>query len=363
MPGVTVAGVTVGSRALTGLRGVAALFVVFHHLYLREHLHVPLLNTFAMRGYLAVDMFFVLSGFVMALSYGSWFAGSWDLPTYLEFMKRRVTRLWPLHTAVVLAVLGMSALEGSWGFWPKMILANLLMVQGWGWSQVIVSPTWSVSTEMLAYALFPLLAAMALHGGRRAAWVSAALAVAALVACVWLAPDRGAGRRGVLDIYDNWSVLPMLRCLGGFTLGLLTFRALQTPWVAALARHPAAASGSALGVIMLLVGGAPDGLVYAGLPPLIASLFTGAGPLQALLARTGPYRMGVLSFALYLVHIPTLDGMQRLVGIDPVVFIPVFAVTAAALTIAVHLLIERPFQPWLRRFEGLRETRSVRPLA
>ena len=42
-------------------------------------------------------------------------------------MTRRVARLWPLHTAVVLAVLGLSAAQGGLkAFWPKMIVANLL---------------------------------------------------------------------------------------------------------------------------------------------------------------------------------------------------------------------------------------------
>ncbi len=355
-------GLTVGSRALTGLRGVAALFVVFHHLYLGQHVQLPFIDNFARRGYLAVDLFFVLSGFVMALAYGNWFATSWDPARYAAFMARRVARLWPLQTAVILAVLGGSALAHhgscavSWGaafwagpIWPKMVAANLLMVQSWGWSQVIVSPSWSVSTEMLAYTLFPVLAAAALHGRRRTAWVTAGIAALTLIACILLAPSRGIGRRGVLDIYDNWSVLPPLRCLAGFSLGLLSWRALRDPRVAEITRQPGMAVVGGGGVLLLLATGAPDLAVYALLPVLVASLFTGAGPLQRALARRLPYQAGVLSYAIYLVHVPVLGFVQRLVGPDPVVLLPVFLVTMAAVAVASHVLIERPCQTLLRR--------------
>ena len=339
-----------GSRALTGLRGMAALLVVLHHLYLREHLQIPLINTLAMRGYLAVDLFFVLSGFVMALAYGSWFDGQWTVRAYALFMSRRVARLWPLHTAVVLAVVGITTAAGQTGvFWPKMIVANLLMVQSWGWSQVIVSPSWSVSTEMLAYVLFPVLAAVTLHGRRRVAWAAALLAVVVLVACMRLAPATGAGRRGALDIYDNWSLLPAARCLAGFSLGLLTWRALRAPAVQRWAVRSGTALVAAVVLILALASGVPDGAVYVALPVLIGSLYAGAGPLQRLLARRIPVILGTLSYAIYLVHVPVLEMTQRLVGTAPALLVPVFLVAVAGVAAAAHWAIEQPMQAVLRR--------------
>src|SRR5947209_6333252 len=58
-------------KTLTGLRGVAATVVMLYHFSYSEQMNSFLIG----RGYLAVDLFFVLSGFVMALSYGHLFAG------------------------------------------------------------------------------------------------------------------------------------------------------------------------------------------------------------------------------------------------------------------------------------------------
>ncbi|MBC7799876.1 MAG: acyltransferase, partial [Gemmatimonadaceae bacterium] len=158
-----------GAEALTGLRGAAAVLVMVHHFTLRDPASPAPLQTLFTHGYLAVDLFFVLSGFVMARAYGDWFRGGWrsGAGAYLTFMSRRVARLWPLHTAVVLVLL----LIGT-PTWPLMVATNLLMLQAWGFSQALNTPSWSVSTEMAAYALFPLLATVALHRGRGLAWAA-----------------------------------------------------------------------------------------------------------------------------------------------------------------------------------------------
>ncbi len=104
-----------------------------HHFSLRQDILVPELQDFLRRGYLAVDLFFVLSGFVMARAYDHWFTGGggWRsrLGGYVEFMSRRIARLWPLHGAVVLALLAHRSLLEQPGASPRMVASNLLMVQ------------------------------------------------------------------------------------------------------------------------------------------------------------------------------------------------------------------------------------------
>ncbi len=340
---------TPGSRALTGLRGAAALLVVGHHCYLREGLHLPLLNGMMLRGYLAVDLFFVLSGFVMAWMYGDWFTRSFSLPRYIEFMIRRVARLWPLHVSIMLMVLGYHAAVGFWPYWPKMIMTNLLMVQSWGFSTVINAPSWSVSTEMLAYLLFPMLVTAVLRGAPARAWVTAAAAALLLVAVIWVAPDRGAGRRGALDIYNNWSVLPALRCIGGFTLGMVAFRATGISALVAMLRPSMVAGGAGLMALALLALGAPDWAVYAAFPVLTASLFVGAGLPQAMLGSRAMQGLGSLSYAIYLVHVPLLETLPIIVGTQPRVLVPVFFAATVSSAMLLHAVIERPGRIAIRR--------------
>lgn len=118
-----------GTQALIGLRGAAALLVMPHHFSLRQDVSAPELQDLLRRGYLAVDLFFVLSGFVMTRAYGHWFTGGggWrsGLEGYVEFMSRRIARLWLLHVTVVLALLAHRSLLEQPGASPRMVASNL----------------------------------------------------------------------------------------------------------------------------------------------------------------------------------------------------------------------------------------------
>ena len=334
------------SRALTGLRGVAALVIVLHHVMLRlpDVAAGP-----ARQGYLAVDLFFVLSGFVMALGYGTWFGAGQSLHEYGLFMGRRIARVWPLH-AVVVALLVADALVRHTGeYWPRMVIFNLLLMQSWGFSQTVDAPAWSVSTEMLAYILFPLLSGLALRRTARVAWRTLAVAVAVLVFCVLAAPDLGLAQRGALDLHQNWSLLPALRCLAGFTIGLLTWRALQTRRGARVAAQPAVATGAGLAIVGLVLLGAPDGLIYLCFPVLIAGLYAGAGPLTRWLAKPAAVWMGTLSYAIYLVHFPLLDRANAWAPAGVAPFLALFVALLCPVVLVAHYGVERPAQAWLRR--------------
>src|ERR1700733_3414532 len=98
-------------RALTGLRGVAAVIVFLVHT--RDTLesrgivlHFPTLfvRLFLMSGR-QVDIFFVLSGFILAMIYKHWFASSVTLKSQWKFLQRRFARIYPLHAFMLIMVL------------------------------------------------------------------------------------------------------------------------------------------------------------------------------------------------------------------------------------------------------------------
>ena len=346
------------SPALTGLRGVAALVIVLHHIVLR----LPDLAAGpARQGYLAVDLFFVLSGFVMALGYGTWFGARRPLPEYGRFLGRRIARVWPLHAVVVALLVADGIVRHTGEYWPRMVIFNGLLMQSWGFSQTVDAPAWSVSTEMLAYILFPLLSGLALRRPARVAWRTLAVAVAVLVVCVLVAPDLGSAQRGALDLHQNWSLLPALRCVAGFTIGLLTWRALQTRRGARVAAQPAVATGAGLAIVGLVLLGAPDGLVYLFFPVLIAGLYAGAGPLTRWLAKPVAVWTGTLSYAIYLVHVPVLDHAHSWAPAGVAPFLAVFAALLCPVVLVAHYGIERPAQAVLLRI-GSRLVRLGRAL-
>ncbi|MFL5337706.1 MAG: acyltransferase family protein, partial [Geminicoccaceae bacterium] len=174
--------------ALTSIRGIAAWWVVLFHLRL---LLAPWLPSAAIalldQGNLAVDLFFVLSGFVIALNYGDRLASGRATPTradIADFLFRRFARIYPLHLLILLgfaAYFGAAILLGSATVAeqdPGYFLASLFLVQNWGFLHALKwnVPAWSISTEACAYLLFPLLLRFAAPA-RRPSWLLAASAI------------------------------------------------------------------------------------------------------------------------------------------------------------------------------------------
>lgn len=92
-------------RALTGVRGVAALLVVIYHWAMPYMPQGSVAFRLFGRGYLFVDLFFVLSGFMMALNYGHLFENHVRWPAIRFFFLRRFARVYPLYFVVMLALI------------------------------------------------------------------------------------------------------------------------------------------------------------------------------------------------------------------------------------------------------------------
>jgi peptidoglycan/LPS O-acetylase OafA/YrhL len=162
--------------ALDGLRGVAAIAVVawhWQHFFAISGDWQPgwtrsmqpffwLLKPLYVQGWAAVDLFFVLSGFVFFWLYRdsirSGATGAW------KFSVLRISRLYPLHFVMLIAVANLQLVffraNGQFFIYEPNDLphfvAHLFMVQNW-WPdspQTFDGPTWSVSIEMLLYVLF-----------------------------------------------------------------------------------------------------------------------------------------------------------------------------------------------------------------
>lgn len=149
--------------ALTGVRGVAVIVVVIYH-----YLEVPYIfisnfkEPFA--GYLAVDLFFVLSGFLMALNYGSMFSGNLLLSNFRLFLSRRFARVYPLYFVITLLTFAIAKAGIGGPYRWRTLASNLPLIQQLGLGMYdptlgvsIVGPAWSISTELGAYLSFPLL--------------------------------------------------------------------------------------------------------------------------------------------------------------------------------------------------------------
>lgn len=289
-------------KSLTGLRGVATCYVVAFHLYGNAMSDTTVFGRALLHGYLAVDLFFVLSGFVMALSYARLFERP-SVRSYLVFLARRAARVYPLYV-VLLCVVGAGLVFGVGGHGDpsplgEVFALNLLLVQAWGLGYSVIVPSWSISTELAAYLLFPALLVVALRTGPVTAALVLGGAIAALVALGTLpTPVDFAGLRiGPLNVSWDYSPWPLVRCLLEFTIGLLAFRA------ATQVSRPAIVSTLAVaGIVALLAVPGADVVLVVLFAVLIASLSPSAGPAARVLACRPVHLLGELSYAIYLLH-------------------------------------------------------------
>ena len=154
-------------NALTGIRAFAAVWVIFFHCIGdgRSALTNEWVNNFANRGGSAVDLFYVLSGFIMAFVYGDKMTTlSWK--TTRSFLWKRFARIYPAHFTVLmlfLAVFLFAVFTGSpytkefhtvpKFFYQLFMLNGLGIPDSNGWN----FPSWTISSEFFAYLLFPVL--------------------------------------------------------------------------------------------------------------------------------------------------------------------------------------------------------------
>ncbi|MGH6612744.1 acyltransferase family protein [Sphingomonas sp.] len=298
--------------SLTGLRGVAAVAVMLYHIP-----HNPTFAAFEIplfsRAYLCVDLFFVLSGFVISFGYYDRVVQHFSKASYGDFLINRVARVWPLHLVVALVFMLRILLNVS-GEQPVAlttanVVANILMVQTWGWgTQALAGNSWSVSTELVAYLVYPLVAIMAFS---RWAWLQAAIAVALLL----LVAQSGLGSRGPLDVNDANTILPVLRCLAGFSLGVIAFRVAQRDWCKRWMGgwHSFEIVCAAIAFALLIPGG--DVAVVLLFPLLVIACSYNGRTSRLIMANPVTFHLGVISYSIYLWHPLVRDVFARITGI------------------------------------------------
>ena len=288
-------------RALTGLRGVAALWVMTYHYRTYPTSFTNPLNAITGRGYLAVDIFFILSGFVMALSYAHMFSGSITRAKFGTFMVRRIARVYPLYLAVTVVIYAGTMLgygdnairDLHW--WQ--VIANLFLIQGWGLSPSIDDPSWSISAELAAYLLFPVLITIAMSEKVGAAVILGLVAGGVLLAAMMLVP----GYRGPLDIYSYVDGVTFLRCIPEFCLGLLVFRLARSTIGKKLSASQSFALFAGLGFVIVTGSRGSDAMAIVFAATLVLVL-SGRNCVAALAGSRFPFYLGEISYAMYLIH-------------------------------------------------------------
>jgi peptidoglycan/LPS O-acetylase OafA/YrhL len=343
-------------NALTGIRGIAAWMVVLYHIRKSLDQLLPdwILLVFS-KGYLAVDLFFMLSGFVLWYNYAAHMRDrSWA--TAGQFLWRRIARIWPLHLFVLSGFVALAcvltAIGGNTRSYPFTDLPlHAALIQGWGWTYALTwnHPAWSISTEMAAYLLFPLVGSLPFWQ-RLSGAVLVGLAGALLMAIHLLYASKG---YPILDI--DISRQGLWRCLLEFTLG----NVLCMVWLrwrgSDRLRLAAALLGGlsvAAGYLLALPETAFAPLCFACLLLMVASA---KGLPARLLGGSAFHYLGEISYSTYLGHV-LLFTLYKFVFVDASMQLGWWAlggylVLVLASSIVLYRRVEKPAQRWLNRHQ------------
>ena len=337
---------------LTGLRGIAALTVFIAHGRFYELILPlrPMLIFFEWHS-LAVDLFFMLSGFVLIHVYAAKFA-SGRAGLWRPYFAARFARIVPLYLATLLACLGIFA-AGSvvLGRWPAhvtwdIVVSNLLLIQSWPgiFRMSLNMPSWSLSVEAFCYiAAMPLALVFDRRLGRN--W---SIPIILILLVSW--------RMNLSSVDSGW--IGLLRGITGFLLGALLHKFHRfTSDRATIAITSIAAASFLILQSLVAWGGLTDFLPVFTFPLLIVGLASSVRSVVHDFFQSPPMLwLGDLSYSVYLWQGPVFLATHNVIR-PHLVSMPVYVRAAwivfeIAFTLGLSHLsyhrLELPMRRWLR---------------
>jgi peptidoglycan/LPS O-acetylase OafA/YrhL len=351
---------------LTSVRFFLATLVVFHHTVgtflpwmpsVDPH-HMP--HNFGARLLFSlnfpVSFFFLLSGYVLSLAY----LRGGRIIDKGRFFWTRFARLYPLYFVMLLlclpqALIGKMQQHGSAEgirVTAVALAAQLVFLQGWAPYRLLVMdpPTWSLSSEMLFYALFPIFGTLlwTLRGMRL--WLVALGIYVCGLMLVWLATPHMSENTG-----DFWPPLHMAT----FALGILLARGQTlvkehsgTAIRAWQANVPLLCAAASLVLTAWLLGHLSiANLVNHGLlSPAYAAIIWALSDRQTqwskLLSANWMVQLGNASYGIYLVHIPLEEVFVYCHATQPLLY-PLYMAAVIGLSLLSFRYFETPVRIWL----------------
>lgn len=292
-------------EVLDAFRGVAALMVAIYHLHVVGYLtdSVIIYNS-----YLFVEFFFVLSGFVISYSFTSKINEPFDV---VSFIKKRFSRIYPLHLFMTLAFVPFSLANLFMGvdlgdrFSIESLLSNVVLIQALGvndgpsWNL----PSWSISVEFYTYVVFALLmlATDKLLPRLRFLYIPLIVScISAVVLCF----------NSTMGDASNWA---FFRCMYSFFLGVASFylsnRIKASPlleWVSIIVL-----------IAFLSSQKIEDQSLMAFLSPFVffstvIAFSKESSAISCILKHRNFQLLGMLSFSIYLTHAWFVSGIKAI---------------------------------------------------
>jgi peptidoglycan/LPS O-acetylase OafA/YrhL len=343
-------------KPLTGLRFIAAFWLLLYFFWDRLELgsreHFALIE----KGSMGVDLFFILSGFILAHVYGPQVENKTF--HWRSFLWARLARVYPLHITCFVMMVGIWAVALKIGapietkaFDTTQIPAHLMLVQAWGtvssdgWN----FPSWSISAEWFAYLTFPISFGVATLF-RKSPLAGLALAMGLFWLLVAFVQQFG------MVLVDMTWQGGIVRIVPSFLMGIALWMAgrtvILTPQVAKIGVWT-----SVLWVFATSGIGFPSELIWPGLAGLVFFLAeTSKHENHAFCASKNWVYLGEISFSAYMVHLP-IDIVyyklaDKLLGPHTGMIAILLGLVAIIITWVVaalaHAIVENPMRNFMR---------------
>ncbi len=356
-------------KALTGIRFFAAFYVVIFHTrvgqVLQDHgLHAA--GNFFLNGYLAVPLFFLLSGFILAYTYEGQIEEPGD---HRRFWEARFARIWPVYAvSLVMASIPSFTLPS-----PGAALATICMVQAWNPFDMGMAGTWNfvcwtLSVEAVFYLVFPRFQTWLEERSSRSQLLTIVGMLALCVAINSASRTLGYKAEGVW----KWIPLPVPH-LPEFLTGV----GLGNFYLNRLMRNPAAkllpgngvwtyASMAATIVLLCCPASRWTGVIVVAFAALLFGLAAEKTLVSRFLSTKAMLLGGGISYSIYLVQMPVKNWVQLItapmhLNSEALRFL-ITATTLIGVSLILFKAVEDPVRTVLRGiFSRMEAARSAQP--
>lgn len=367
-------------RSLVGVRAFAAGLVAFWHFHLVLLVLAPSallsLKVPVTAAILAVDFFFMLSGFIMAEKYLRHMRTfSWEESRH--FLTLRFARIWPVHAALVVGFIAYhevslrlvdEGLDSHTVRWTNVVM-NMLLLHEVPPGSPINPPAWSIGVEFGAYLLFPLLALLLVRF--RSATTAFVTAAVVLVAGAVIYGPLYHQRDLFMAVYGS----PWMRIAFGFVAGALLnvgWRALRSGRYGRGWDVTALASVVVIFTTIVVVAWSGPLVIPVAAYPFLGLLVlacAGATGVVGRLLGSGPVEWaGRISYSIYMTHylvVITLQAVFTHIGADAfgllarLLLIALSVLAVAAVSVISFYVVEEPSRQWIRSWEHRRRQRRA----
>jgi peptidoglycan/LPS O-acetylase OafA/YrhL len=361
---------------LTPLRGIAALFVAIFHFEMAIARFIPVKRTmFFEKCYLMVDLFFIMSGFIILHVYKDDFANHFKIKSFKKYIIARFARIYPLHFFAMLLLVILVIVFSPPGTYPNaienpaaiptgfLLLHSYYIHNLYTWN----IPSWSISAEWAAYLLFPFLA-LFLNKKKLLALVIFVIGVTAAYASIMYLLPRKNYMYPSIPVPHNLNTTydyGFLRGIAGFVTGMIVYKLYQWSSLKGKFHNDIFAAVTIILLVSALHFAVNDAYCVVLFAALVFSFALNNGYLHACCNNRFAQYIGKISYSIYLMQIFLQEPFSKGLRLPGVVgfgrgkqnidfasglgYCLVYLILLLVISSITYHTIEQPCRKWINR--------------